>query len=62
MGSFGVIASTIMALGEEIGWRGYLVAKLVTVTSEKKTALICGIIHAIWHYPFILFLDYPGNM
>ncbi len=61
MGSFGVIASTVMALGEEIGWRGYLVAKLVTVTSEKKTALICGIIHAIWHYPFILFLDYPGN-
>jgi len=46
------------ALGEEIGWRGLLVAELLKVTSFRKTALICGVIWALWHFPLIIFSDY----
>jgi len=46
------------ALGEEIGWRGFLVPQLAQVTSFSNVALISGAIWAAWHYPLILFADY----
>jgi len=48
----------IPALGEEIGWRGYLVPQLAKRTSFTNVALISGAIWAVWHYPLILFSDY----
>src|SRR5262249_52667864 len=49
--TLGVIKSCTSALGEEIGWRGFLVPELSKITSFPKTALISGIIWSIWHYP-----------
>lgn len=46
------------ALGEETGWRGFLVAELRQVTTFTKTALISGAIWALWHMPLLLFADY----
>ena len=57
----GVVIKSVFALGEEWGWRGFLVPKLLQVTSVAKTAFISGIIWAAWHYPMILFLDYNGR-
>jgi len=49
--TLGVLISCLTALGEEIGWRGFLVPQLASVTSFTKTALISGLIWAVWHYP-----------
>jgi CAAX protease family protein len=48
------------ALGEELGWRGFLVPQLAKVTSYPRVALISGAIWAVWHYPSILFAVYHG--
>jgi uncharacterized protein len=46
---------TLSALLEEVAWRGFLVPKLMELTSFTKTALITGLIWAAWHYPLIIF-------
>jgi len=51
----------ISALGEEIGWRGFLVPELIKMTSFTQTALISGIIWAIWHMPAIFLADYRNQ-
>ncbi len=49
----GVIKNLGSTLGEEIGWRGFLIFELRKVMSFKALAIISGIIWAIWHYPLI---------
>jgi membrane protease YdiL (CAAX protease family) len=46
---------TLSALLEEIAWRGFLVPKMMELTSFTKTALITGLIWAAWHYPLIIY-------
>jgi uncharacterized protein len=54
-------AGTLSALLEEIAWRGFLVPQLIKLTSFTNTALISGLIWAVWHFPFIIFTDVrPG--
>jgi membrane protease YdiL (CAAX protease family) len=60
LATVGVAGSCISALGEELGWRGFLVPQLAKVTSYPGVALISGAIWALWHYPLILFADYHG--
>jgi membrane protease YdiL (CAAX protease family) len=55
LGTLGFLRSTVSALGEEIGWRGFLVPELAKTTTFTKTALVSGVIWAVWHYPLILF-------
>ena len=59
--SAGVLLSCGMALGEEIGWRGFLVPELARRASLPGTALVSGAIWASWHYPVLLFADYNGG-
>ena len=50
-----VITSTCMisigALGEEAGWRGYMMPKLEELFGTGKAILIGGIIWGVWHFP-----------
>jgi len=39
------------ALGEEFGWRGYMLPRLLVLTNARNTALVSGAIWAIWHLP-----------
>lgn len=52
------------ALGEEVGWRGFLVPALYQLTGSNFTAttLINGVIWALWHAPIIFLSSYnnPG--
>jgi uncharacterized protein len=57
----GFLEGAFFALGEEIGWRGFLVPELARVTSFTKTALISGAAWAVYHYPLILFADYNSR-
>ena len=51
----------ILALGEEIGWRGLFVPELAKLTSFTKTALITGMVWAAWHMPAIFLADYNSS-
>lgn len=54
----GLVAACLTALGEEIGWRGFLVPELSKVTTFTKTALLTW---AVWHSPAIIFADYHSQ-
>jgi membrane protease YdiL (CAAX protease family) len=60
-GTFGVVKSMASALGEEIGWRGFLVPELFKTTSFTATALISGVIWSCWHYPLLIWGDYNSG-
>ncbi|HEY4129467.1 MAG TPA: CPBP family intramembrane glutamic endopeptidase, partial [Gemmatimonadaceae bacterium] len=57
----GLASAVVSALGEEIGWRGFLVPEVAKVTSYTKTALITGAIWTAWHVPILLFADYNNG-
>ena len=59
--TLGMVPSLISALGEEIGWRGLLVPELARLTSFTRTALLSGVVWAIWHMPLILTTDYNAG-
>jgi len=60
-GTLGMITSTVSALGEEIGWRGFLVPELAKMTCFTRTALISGVIWTAWHVPILVFADYNSG-
>jgi membrane protease YdiL (CAAX protease family) len=45
---------TVVILGEEIGWRGYLLPRLQLVLSPRRAAGTAGLIHGLFHLPAIL--------
>jgi CAAX protease family protein len=55
---YGFIRSCANALGEEIGWRGFLTPQLVRTRGFTGASFITGCIWAVWHYPILLFADY----
>jgi len=57
----GSVMSLISALGEELGWRGFLVPKLSEGWTFTRTAFVSGIIWASWHMPLIILADYNGG-
>jgi membrane protease YdiL (CAAX protease family) len=59
--TLGVLQAALLALGEEIGWRGLLVPQMTRITSFSRTALITGLIWGLWHVPLILFGDYNAG-
>lgn len=59
--SLGLVGSLSHALGEEIGWRGFLVPELSKTMSFTSTALISGAVWACWHYPVLIWGDYNAG-
>lgn len=59
--TLGVISSMSRALGEEIGWRGFLLPRLVQRAGFTGGCLLSGCIWAAWHYPGLLFADYNAG-
>lgn len=49
------------ALGEEIGWRGFLLPRLLAKSSPNQASLIVGFIWAVWHYPLMITGDYGSQ-
>jgi membrane protease YdiL (CAAX protease family) len=59
--TLGMVGKLSRALGEEIGWRGFLVPELAKVVSFPMVALISGLMWAAYHYPVLLFADYNAG-
>ena len=55
---FGLPGSLSSALGEEIGWRGFLVPELFKKMTFTPVALISGIIWGAWHLPLLIGSSY----
>ncbi len=49
----GLLISCVFALGEEIGFRGYLLPRLLPL-GTTRALLLSGFLHGIWHFPLIL--------
>ncbi len=58
---FGCTVNAVIALGEEIGWRGFLYSQLSGGRFRKS--VIIGIIWALWHWPLIAlgYLNFPTS-
>jgi membrane protease YdiL (CAAX protease family) len=58
------LVNSIATFGEEFGWRGYLLQKLLPL-GKRRALLILGVIWGVWHWPITAQghnygLDYPG--
>lgn len=49
----GPIINIIPTLGEELGWRGYLLPKLREFFPDRSALVITGMIWGVWHMPVI---------
>ncbi|MEP6686659.1 MAG: type II CAAX endopeptidase family protein [Verrucomicrobiota bacterium] len=59
--TLGLVGKTSRALGEEIGWRGFLVPELSKVVGFSGISLISGLMWAVYHFPVLLFADYNAG-
>lgn len=57
----GMTTSLSTALGEEIGWRGFLLPRLTGRFGFTAGCLISGAVWALWHYPGLLWADYNAG-
>lgn len=48
------ISVSMLTLGEEIGWSGFLIPKLLKNKSIPFTGIIVGLVWSVWHYPAII--------
>ncbi len=48
------LATALFAVGEELGWRAFLVTELAKSYHFRTVALVTGLIWAVWHWPLIL--------
>ncbi|MGH7279923.1 MAG: CPBP family intramembrane glutamic endopeptidase [Polyangiaceae bacterium] len=60
----GPLANAFSTFGEELGWRGYLLPKLIPL-GGRKAMLMMGAIWGVWHWPAIFMgyeygFQYPG--
>lgn len=50
----GPVINIIPTLGEELGWRGYLLPKLRLLLSDRAALIVTGLIWGVWHMPVIV--------
>ncbi len=55
LGTVGCIRAMSTIVGEEIGWRGFLVWELKKVLPFGGVALLSGVIWAFWHWPIVVY-------
>lgn len=48
----------LFAVGEEVGWRGYLTPALTERYGKKKALVLSGCVWGAWHWPLIILSGY----
>jgi uncharacterized protein len=54
----GTVGDLASALGEQIGWSGFLSPRLAERYGFTRAAFITGAVWATWHFPILFFADY----
>lgn len=49
----GILGMTPLAVGEEVGWRSYLLTRLIQAR-VRRPVLVSGLVWAFWHAPMII--------
>jgi uncharacterized protein len=59
----GTLFHCLETFGEEFGWRGYLLPRLMQVWGNRSGLLAHGALWGLWHMPVVLLLgqNYPGH-
>lgn len=47
------LAFSLVAIGEESGFRGYMMPRLMQIMSIRKAIIVGGVIWGVWHIPLI---------
>ena len=55
---YGPFVNMFFALGEEVGWRGFLYPQLKARFGRNKGLLLGGVIWGAWHWPLIWLIGY----
>ena len=59
---FGTVAINALltgAVGEELGWRGFMLSRLAVRMPYPAAALVMSLLWGLWHLPIFLFPDSP---
>ena len=56
--TYGPLINTFAAVGEEIGWRGFLYPQLKERFGVVRGVLLGGVIWGMWHWPLIALIGY----
>ncbi len=56
--TYAPLINTVVGLGEEIGWRGFLYPQLKTKFGCVKGRILGGVIWGAWHWPLIWLIGY----
>ena len=63
--TIGTAVGVISAAGEEIGWRGYMVIRLIDA-GVQRPVLVSGVIWGLWHVPLIvvgaIYAEHPARL
>lgn len=63
--TIGTLVGCLSAAGEEIGWRGYMLTRLIDA-GVPRPVLVSGVIWGLWHTPLIfvglLFAEHPSQL
>jgi membrane protease YdiL (CAAX protease family) len=51
--AMGIGTTVLASFGEEIGWRGYFLPRLLSL-GRTRAVLVSGLLHGLFHLPFIL--------
>lgn len=49
-----VVIMMVLLMGEEIGWRGFLLPRVQQLTTRRRAAVLTGFAHGCFHLPLIL--------
>jgi membrane protease YdiL (CAAX protease family) len=51
---FGILMSSVLAFGEELGWRGFLLPRMTAAWNVIIAVIASGIIWGVWHMPLMV--------
>ena len=56
--TYAPLVNTLLAVGEEVGWRGLLYPQLKARFGKGKGLMLGGLIWSVWHWPAIWLIGY----